>query len=490
MLKIRRTQNGIALIISLLIAVIVLITTSVLVFKIVNNSKDIVISQQKDSALNVAEEGFEHIVDWLNKKNDPGNSEDKLATLLNTSGSALITDFYSVSDSPLLGVQMINWSYNNSEANQLIMPGFDSNLKLDLFNSINNSSGKISGLKGQFEVGIEPITDNTIISSSYDLYKIASVAYIPSKQNARISRRFMAIVQRPKVYSADLNNAILSLGNVNLGNADTAASNTAVTVTTTGGDVHTNGNLTIGANGKIDGNASAVGTVTVSSGGVVTGTTTNGADKLPIPEIRYERPTTPCSPNGNLNISNGDVQVLENCVLTGDIRMSNGSTVIFKGTVYIDGEFDQQGGNIFSAGNVTKLVVTKEMSTAGGANSIITDSMIENLNVSQTIKDSLSINNKFIFVSDPPANSDLLDPAIKITGNSSVQGLFVSKQNGAEVEVTGGGSIFGSIIGNGEVTFTSNSTQITRDLALTQSPYLYFPNAHTMRIISWKEITR
>ena len=214
MLKIRRTQNGIALIISLLIAVIVLITTSVLVFKIVNNSKDIVISQQKDSALNVAEEGFEHIVDWLNKKNDPGNSEDKLATLLNTSGSALITDFYSVSDSPLLGVQMINWSYNNSEANQLIMPGFDSNLKLDLFNSINNSSGKISGLKGQFEVGIEPITDNTIISSSYDLYKIASVAYIPSKQNARISRRFMAIVQRPKVYSADLNNAILSLGNV------------------------------------------------------------------------------------------------------------------------------------------------------------------------------------------------------------------------------------------------------------------------------------
>jgi hypothetical protein len=488
MLKTKRNQNGIALIASLLIAVIVLITTSVLVFKIVNNSKNIVISQQKDIGLNIAEEGFEHVVDWLNKKNDPGNSDDKLNTLLNTSASALISDFYSTSTSPLLGVQLINWSYNNSGSSNPVMPGFNSNLQLDLFNSINNISSRSSGLKGQFEVGIEPITDNTLISNAYDLYKVASVSFIPTKQNARITRRFVAIIQRPKVYSASLNNAILSQGDVNLGNADTAASNTPITVTTTGGDVHTNGNLTIGPNGKIDGNASAVGTVTVSSGGTVTGTTTNGAEKLPIPDVRYEKPTTPCSPNGDLNIGNGDVKVLENCVLTGDFRMSNGSTVIIKGTVYIDGQVDQQGGNLFAAGNIAKLVTTKEMSTAGGSNSIITDSMIESLNIDQTLKSTLSTTNKFIFVSDPPANSPLLSPSIKITGNSSVQGLFVSRQNGAGIEVTGGGSIFGSIIADGQVTFTSNNTQIIRDLSLTQSPYLYFPNSHTMRIISWKEI--
>lgn len=481
----RKKQSGIALMLTMMVSVIILISSSVLVFMISGNASDIIHTKQKDSSINIAEEGFEHIIDHLNNQNNPGTSVARLEELLDTTASQFISDYNSDATEPLAGVHLIQ-SYINQNNNQL----FSNGVPFKLFNSVSTSNSETKKFQGQFELAVEAINEPEFHSPDYDLYKIASFSYVPSKDNPKSKRSFMAIVQRPKVYSAELNNAILSEGNVNLGNADTGASDTSVTLTTTGGDVHSNSNLSVGPNGVIDGNASAVGTVYVSSGGVITGTNVSGAPELPIPEPRYDVPVNACSPDGDQTIGNHEIRVFEDCILTGNLRMSNGSTVIIKGTFLINGTFSQQGGSLFSAGNFSKLVATKEMSTAGNTNNQLTDEQISGMNIDPVLKSELKQSNKMIFISDPHEGSDLLEPAIKVTGNSYVQGLFVSKQKGAEVVVNGGGTVFGSIISNGDVTFQSNNTKIVRDLSFTNSPFLYFPNSHVMRVVSWKELNK
>ena len=69
----KKNQEGVALISALSMVVIITIITGIISHKIATDTKDAIHMQKSEAAQNVADEGIETVVDWMNKRNDPTN---------------------------------------------------------------------------------------------------------------------------------------------------------------------------------------------------------------------------------------------------------------------------------------------------------------------------------------------------------------------------------------------------------------------------------
>lgn len=483
----KNQRFGMVLVSIVMLSSIIIIIIGVILFKVVNTTKDVVNIQKNDVSKNIADEGLEHVVDWMNNRNSPKNyplGENDAADMLkdmnptdflkpiNTlSGiSSMISSFvleegetpYNRKNNnkdtfpPILGANVIYVSPNGS-SNPIIPELNDSSVNVFTFRSISNNENKI---KGDFQLGVVPVVVSPE-NPKYDLLKIISVSSIPSISSSnKKTRKFEAIVQRPKDVKVTLDHAILSQGSINLGNGIADASlTTNITLITKQGDVHTNGNLTIGPGGYVDGNASADGTVNVSNGGVVTGTITSNAPEKPIPELEYSNPfpSAPCVNSGTPNdiIFNGP------CTYTGNFDIAGNSTLTITNKVYISGNYKESGNSkIISGSPYSMLVALGDLDTAGNA--------------------SQDSNNKMAFVS--------VKGDISVVGNGDIKGLFFNDNSTGNVTVTGNGSVFGGIISHGTVSFSGQNATVIRDLSMVNVPFRIPADAYSIRLVSWKEL--
>lgn len=448
----KNNQNGYGLILSILIGSILTIVTTTIALKVVNNSKQVIFSEKREVAYNIAEEGLEHTVDWLNDKNKDINQIPNISTLITTQDQNLVSKF----NTPSTNTNIITTSVIS---NQLDLYGVKKAINPNTGSTIPNTfkiSGKVEQKNsGEFEIEIRDANNSTIW---YDYLEVRSTAYLPSKSDPNaIKRKIVSVIQRPKTNRVNLNHAIQSEGNIILGNGDTGSGTSATVLVAKEGHVHTNGNLSVGSQGKIDGDASAVGTITNS--GIISGSINPGAPRQEVPQLKYDIPTIPCLPTvidgKTVYGSTGD------CIITGDLNgISGKNDIVIMNTVYVTGNYKQSGNATIESGSpLAKLIVKGELETSGNAATNPTT-------------------NRLIFSSDT---------SITLTGNSTMFGLFYMGSNNGDVTVTGNGNIFGAILSKGEVFFKGNNATVIRDLGLGNEEILIDPAGLKMRIANLRE---
>lgn len=498
-LKIKNHQNGIALVTSLVMTMLVIGILTVILYKITATTKETVVVQKYNTAKNIADEGLESAVDWLNNRNSPlnypprnlsPNSMDPIDLLKNMTVQNFLMPFNNVSSVSSLEskIQSLNMDptlfipgntadkniyYQTSNGDTTFPPIIIPNIKeLDTNSSsvlsqldtsariyTYKNSGKNNVLNGEFKIGISPISSK----SKFDLLRVGINSYIPSYNapNA-VVKKYVAVLQRPKDMTWEFKDAILAGGNINLGNGDSQGGTSPTTLVANEGDVHTNKNLYIGNNGKVNGDASATGTIT--NNGTITGTSTPNAEEKPIPQMDYENPfpTSPvCINVGTSNniIYNGD------CVVNNDIQLSGQDTLTITGKVYIKGSYKESGQARVTGLKVNDktpmLITSGDLETAGNASTKAGDESM-------------------LFITTSGNMS--------VVGNGAINGIFVNDNPSGYVDVKGNGSIFGAIISKNEVKFSGNNATVTRNTNLTTLPTKIYPEDYNMRLISWKEI--
>jgi type II secretory pathway pseudopilin PulG len=467
-MKRKSNQKGFTLVLILILSIIVLTITGVTLHQMSGRTKEIVRKKNMDAALNLAEEGLEHVVNWMNIKNDPLTYTTGVTAINNLAG----TDFVNFN-----GVDIIK-----DDKLQIASYVTGSSPTPQLYYSVSNS--------GQFEISGQYI--NAKSDTKTDFIKIDSVAYIPNKANPKMKREIVAFIQRPKTAAVNLNQAIASDGILDI--AGSASTNSGPSPNL--GHIHSNKAITVtgGAN-DIYGNATSTGTISsnlnVEPAGV--NSKQENADPVPIPDYNPNPPaTTKVHPGSTLQSSDGFGQVingnytydgfniqtgatiqnetivLKNCVINGDLEIKANSKLIIEGTVYIKGSFKQTGGIILGQGGVNQLVTEGSMEITGNSQY-----------VSATPTD-----NKSIFISKAACGAT---PSIKIKGDAGAGGVYYTSNPDSCVEIGGNSEIFGAVISKGSVK-VSGSPVVKRDLNLNNIAAMLNPNSFRMRVASWEEV--
>lgn len=497
---IAKNQKGIALVTSLVMTMVVMGILTVVLYKITATTKETVVVQKYNTAKNIADEGLENTVDWLNNRNSPLNyppknlsssSKDPVDLLKAMTIQDFLSPVNGISDLTTLENKINNLNFDptslvvnpNSDKNiyyqstnaetsfpPIIIPNVK-NLETNsqsVLKQLDNSSkvysytnsGKNNIINGEFKIGISPMNSP---NAKYDLLRVGINSYIPSYSDPNaIIKKYVAVLQRPKDVSWEFKDAILAGGNINLGNGDSQGGTSPTTLVANEGDVHTNKNLFIGANGKVNGDASATGTIT--NNGTITGTSTPNAPEKPIPKMDYENPF-PASPVCvNVGTPN-NIRYNGDCIVPNSISLSGQDTLTITGKVYVQGNYKEAGqGRITGInlnGRVPMLITSGDLETAGNASTDTSDQSM-------------------LFIST--------GGNMAVKGNGNITGVFVNDNPNGYVDVTGNGSIFGAIISTNDVKFSGNNATVTRNTNLTTLPTKILPTDYNMRLLSWKEI--
>ncbi|MFN8575464.1 MAG: hypothetical protein U0354_01280 [Candidatus Sericytochromatia bacterium] len=508
-----RNDKGIALITSLVMTTVVIGILTVVLYKITSTTKEVLVVQRVNTAKNIADEGLENMVDWLNNRNNPENYKlQALSNPLNepnellrtmtseeflqpvnvniTSLSGLESTINSLTLATNMPSDFLKSIYHQATNSKTAFPPIIiPNIEGTVLNSYLPTGQKLSQLddnariytyknigkdnknKGQFRIGVNAVTSKI----DHDILKIGINSYVPAIGDPKaIVKKYIAVVQRPKDVKIKYTQAILAGGNINLGNGDTQAGTTPTTLVANEGDVHTNQSLTIGPNGTINGDASASGTInnSVTNNTNISGTTTPNAPEKPLPKIDYQNPfpTNECQdldPDPNKILYNGDCVAHET-----NISLNGQEELTITGRVYVRGSYSEGGqGKIIGKtpqnpldpnyNKIPMLITMGNLSTSGNAATESTD-------------------NRMLFIS-VKGNMD-------ITGNAAINGLFINDNPNGVVDVKGNGSIFGGIISQNTVKFSGTNATVTRNTALTNLPQKIDAEDYNMRLISWKEI--
>jgi hypothetical protein len=445
---------------------------------------------------------------------------DPFIVSLNTNAnhSQLMFDFFQ-STNNFLKEPYINTTPNTYN-NLGLKLGLDADFKIE---NLYNKTFKVYRLnddkfQGDFKISVVPLRTNIKgkndvdlhgggsagtgeIIAHYDIYKIRSIAYIPNIDNPLVTKMIDYSINRPVKIGPGQNfnfdQAILADGNVDLGNKDTSSGLTATTIDAEqAGDVHSNGNLIFGANGKVNGKATAGGTIKINAGMVpstdydatvssdprfITDQVTNkagtksGVDAIPIPEFNTTGlPTAACPAPGN-------GVIFKDCKVTGDLDIKGNIDVQFQGTVYITGNLTQSGSsNLNATGTSPVRVVVGDNSTAGSG---IID-----------IGGSTNDNNtrEILFISQALSGSQ----AVKIHGNPGTNGangaVFAVVNSGTTAALDGNIGFFGALITKGSVNSVGNSGGIKRDSDLSGLKQFVVPrpvrSGFRPEIVSWLEV--
>jgi len=206
-----------------------------------------------------------------------------------------------------------------------------------------------------------------------------------------------------------------------------------------------NGDISLSGDGtQVQGNATAggSGTVSVSAGATVTGTTTNGAPPLAFPPVD----TSPCGSPPAYSVSDG-ITGGDYDPSTGELQASDGTTVILAPGTYCFRNVKLSGGGILQVNDAVKIYLDIKNSgeksdfAAGSSGGVVnTTGKAENLQIF-----SLSSSQE-----------------IKLRGGTQVY-MAVYAPN-STITFSGGGDIYGAMVGH---TITdSNGTKVHYDVHL------------------------
>lgn len=320
----KKFKNGYAMVSTLALSAILILAVGVMVYKINSNTKDIVRAKLNSQALNVAEEGIEHVINWLNVQNTSTQIPPSLNTLLATN----------------LNLSGVIYSNN-------------------VFKSVKDS--------GEFEIQMNSTGTAT---SNEDYIEIKSIGYIPSKVNFRAKKTVNTVIRRPLISNSSIQDAILADGSIDMGNGSTnSGTNTNSTTFTSEGDIHSNNSINLGANADIKGDATAVNGISGLNPTKVSGTSNSSATSKPVPQANYEMDSTPCimttvGTKKKYSPPSGSTA----CTYTGSLPASNNDKVIIEGTVYVTGSVSSSGNTTFeSEGTLAKLIVEGDVGFSGNA---------------------------------------------------------------------------------------------------------------------------
>ncbi len=115
--------------------------------------------------------------------------------------------------------------------------------------------------------------------------------------------------------------------------------------------IGSNGNIVLWTGSTVKGNAQAVGTVTLGAGSTIQGTTTAPAPPVTFPTVSTT-PPPPSPPAPNLNVANGATATLSaGTYYFNTISVGTGATLNITGPVviYMTGNFHAQGGAMINA---------------------------------------------------------------------------------------------------------------------------------------------
>ncbi|GIW22304.1 MAG: hypothetical protein KatS3mg068_1311 [Candidatus Sericytochromatia bacterium] len=245
-----KKNKGYAMVSTLAISSVLLLAVGVMMYKINSNTKDIIRAKLNAQALNVAEEGIEHTLNWLNVQNTSTQTPPLLNTLLTSN---------------------------------LNLPGVISTN--NVFKSVKEN--------GEFEIFLSSTGTAT---STFDFVEVKSIGYIPSKNNFRARKIVKTVVERPLVANGQgIDSAMHTDGTISVGNGKTNSGNSPIPTTfTSEGHIHSNSTISLGANAQINGDITAVNGITGLSSDKVTGTANPSASPIPVPQAKYEIDSTPC----------------------------------------------------------------------------------------------------------------------------------------------------------------------------------------------------
>ncbi|HEY9843042.1 MAG TPA: polymer-forming cytoskeletal protein [Candidatus Obscuribacterales bacterium] len=386
-------------------------------------------------------------------------------------------------------------------------------------------------MKGDVEVSIVPLATNmttvndtllhthsgTTFVNHNDVFRIRIIAYVPNIMNPQRIGRSEVIINRPVIRldkaAEALSHAVLAGGSVNLQNFDTSAGTCAAAGTgggscidtTAAGDVHTNGNLSVGPNGHIQGKVTATGTVDIN-GTVLpatdyqygTGTdprdTTNVTDRvdneaqsrsnldaIPIPSV--DSSTTAVDSVPCVDSNPDPVYVTyTNCTVTGNIDVNNNNFIEYQGTVHVTGNIDIRGSQRCTGTVPCKIVIDGKVNVAGNGDSTY-----------NSTQESLYI------VKGGGISNYATDACLDIGGNPDAEGnfgsLFYVDNAACTTNVRGNSDFFGGIITKGSVGTVGNASPygIQRDSDMSALRVYFEPEPAPKSqlfpaLIAWKEL--
>lgn len=235
------------------------------------------------------------------------------------------------------------------------------------------------------------------------------------------------------------------------------------------GNVFSNGNITGLSNTRINGNATAVGTIS-SPRPTVSGTKTQNASPVPLPSFDAPSWRTAADINndpiqGNLTISSGTT-TLGPKRINGNLTIHGNSSLIVSGPIYVVGNIKvESNADIFLS------------ESFGSSNTVIlADGQIAFDSNAQVHATSASPAGYIMLVS-----LSLSDEAIKLASNQEIDAVFYAVQGDIELESNADVS---AIIGEG-VDLQSNA-EINFDLGLIQQ--IFSPSGTGgYAIIDWRE---
>jgi len=310
------------------------------------------------------------------------------------------------------------------------------------------------GNAGQFAVSV------STQGQPADFYVITSTGYVPNFASFQERRVVRSVVSLTEEVSPVFQYAIASQGDMTLGKDDDEGQERVLVNSDEPqgeGDIYSGGNILLNNNTTVNGDASAVGTITTEGNSTITGERNLGSEPLDFPPIDTARYISEAQTGGTYN---GDYKVTDNQYLgplyiNGDLAITGNYQVTLTGTVYVTGS--------------VKIAGTPDNYSVTGSETLIANSDIKIMgNASSGIPLVISVHGN-----------------VTLGGNIATQGTIIYAPEG-NVDIFGNPDVNGVIVGQ-TVTVWGSPT-ITRRVDLTGYPLPGGGGTAEITHVSWQEL--
>jgi len=302
------------------------------------------------------------------------------------------------------------------------------------------------GNVGQFTVSVS--TDGQPANH----YEITSTGFVPDADNPRETRTVRSVVNLTEETSEVFEHAIASAGDITLSGSTVVNSTPTVSV----GHIYSGGNILLQDNATVNGDASAVGTITTQGNSTITGAQNAGTEPLDFPPVDTDGYISEAQAGGTHNgnyVVDSDVN-LGPLFIDGNLVIQGNHQVTLTGTVFVTGSVTLQGTpDAFSFTGSETLVANGDVTMQGDA--------------SQGIPLVISVHGN-----------------VTLQGNITVQGSVIYAPEG-NVTIQGNPDVTGVIVG--QTVTVQGSATITRQVDLTGYP-LPGGGTSTVSVVSWREL--
>ncbi len=322
----------------------------------------------------------------------------------------------------------------------------------ELIQALFVAEGGLQAVLNSLNLGLTPPTTGTIGPGQFTAtvtnappptgqQRLVATGYVPSQASPRAAKKLAMLVTTGSLFQwAGFGKQYVKISNEGFTDSyDSASGPYGGTNVSSHGDARSNGDITLSGSSLVKGDAMAGGTVSNPSN--VTGTSTNGApawNPLPVacPSGGYT-PSVPSGPGITYDANHGDLKVAQG----NNITLSSPATYYFH-------DVSLSGGSTitFTAGGRVNMYVSHKFSGSGGG-VVNTSGLPPNLLIWGCGDDT--------------------SPWSLTGASGAYYGLYAPNH---ELNVTGGGNIWGSIITDGISDTGGSSIHFDQDLARILAP--------------------